>query len=375
MGRGAWPGLHRGTTCNRWAPKTQDPAAASALRPEPPETKPFNIVNEHFPDLIKRINDGITEVNAVLLQEERDEVQRAQSAARTRARASSPDNDARAAAPAPSHVPSTSMASTSRTRHVSISMEPACPFEAAELRARAAFDRAHPRYDADRAQAIADEDRAENDPLMMEKKQNQEQHSKKEEFKMQVAEWVNKNKESESKIFQMTPQQLGEMISLLEDDEIEELIGATLDEIIVQVAMDSGSVAHVIHPDDLPAKSEIIPKGEHEKDFTGAGGDRIKKHGTCKTIASGTAGDFTTDWQAADVTRALHSVSKVCGPKEHETGLHDVLFNNTDCFVVPPGVVRAIMKKLTAVAHYKREGGLYLANLTLSSFGRQGRGE
>ena len=210
---------------------------------------------------------------------------------------------------------------------------------------------------------------------MIEKTHEQAQHSKKEDFKMQIAEWVSQNKESESKIFKMTPQQLGEMISLLEDDEIEELIGATLDEIIVQVAMDSGSVAHVIHPDDLPAKSEIIPKGEHEKDFTGAGGDRIKKHGTCKTIASGTAGDFTTDWQAADVTRALHSVSKVCGPKEHETGLHDVLFNNTDCFVVPPGVVRAIMKRLTAVAHYKREGGLYLANLTLSSFGRQGRGE
>ena len=62
-------------------------------------------------------------------------------------------------------------------------------------------------------------------------------------------------------------------------------------------------------------------------------------------------------------------------PKEHEAGIHDVLLNNTDCFVVPPGVVRAIMKKLTAVAHYKREGGFYLANLTLSSFGRQGRGE
>ena len=77
-------------------------------------------------------------------------------------------------------------------------MEPACPFEAAEARARAAFDRAHPRYDADRAQAIADEDRNANDPLMMQKKYNQEQHSKKEDFKMQISEWVSQNKESES---------------------------------------------------------------------------------------------------------------------------------------------------------------------------------
>ena len=73
------------------------------------------------------------------------------------------------------------------------------------------------------------------------------------------------------------------------------------------------------------------------------------------------------------MTRALHSVSTVCGPEDHETGLQDVLFNNTHCFVVPPGVVKAIMKRIQAVAEYKRSGGLYLADFKVSSFGRPGQ--
>ena len=72
----------------------------------------------------------------------------------------------------------------------------------------------------------------------------------------------------------------------------------------------------------------------------------------------------------ADVTRALHSVSKVCGkpaaPKQ------DVLFNAEKCYVVPPGVVAKIMETIKAVAEYDRLGGLYVAEMTVSSFTRQG---
>jgi len=72
------------------------------------------------------------------------------------------------------------------------------------------------------------------------------------------------------------------------------------------------------------------------------------------------------------VTRALHSVSKIAGPEDHPTGYQDVLFNNRRCCVVPPGIVDLIMSKVKAVAEYKRSGGLYLADITLSSFARQG---
>ena len=162
-------------------------------------------------------------------------------------------------------------------------------------------------------------------------------------------------------------------VALLEEEELEQLVGATLEEVRMRVAMDSGSCANVAHPDDLPQDCIITPKAAGEKDFNGAGGDPIKKHGRVKTMMKGSRGYFTTDWNAAEVTRALHSVSTVCGPVDHPTGLQDVLFNNTDCYVVPPGVVRAIMKKIAAVAEYKREGGLYLADFTVSSFARQGR--
>jgi len=165
--------------------------------------------------------------------------------------------------------------------------------------------------------------------------------------------------------------ELLEDLALLEPDELEELIGNTVEEVTLQVAVDSGSCANVAHPDDMPKGATIEPNID-DKHFSGAGGDRIKKYGTCKTKCTGTAGEFTTDWSCAEVTRALHSVSKIAGPEEHPTGYQDVLFNNKRCCVVPPGIVELIMSKVKAVAEYKRSGGLYLADITLSSFARQG---
>ena len=80
-------------------------------------------------------------------------------------------------------------------------------------------------------------------------------------------------------------------------------------------------------------------------------------------------------WQVADVTRALHSISKVTGPKELEQGYHEVLFTNKKGVVVPPGFVEEILKRVTPILEYEREGGLYLADITLSSFTRQGQEE
>ena len=91
------------------------------------------------------------------------------------------------------------------------------------------------------------------------------------------------------------------------------------------------------------------------------------------TGCEGEHGTVGCDWDLADVNRALHSVSRICGP-QGQPGKQDVLFNNERCVVVPPGVVEAVMNHVQAVAGYKREGNLYLAEMTLSPFQRQGQG-
>ena len=163
-----------------------------------------------------------------------------------------------------------------------------------------------------------------------------------------------------------------EAIKLLEDEYgDEELIAGIQDEVKVKVAMDSGAVAPVVNPEDLPAGCQVV-KDTSGKDFVGAGGERIRKYGTAKTIMCGKHGRVLCDWRVADVTRPLHSVSHVTGPEEHPVGYQDVLFNNKKCVVVPPGVVERILATITPVAEYTRTGGLYLAEMTMSSFARQG---
>jgi len=108
-------------------------------------------------------------------------------------------------------------------------------------------------------------------------------------------------------------------------------------------------------------------KGEYE-----AKGDTIEKYGTCDTICETDHGMVGCHWQLADVTRPLHSVSQVTGPKDGP-GKQDVLFNNRRCVVVPPGVVDEILKKIKPVMEYPREGNLYVADATLSAFRRQGQ--
>ena len=76
-------------------------------------------------------------------------------------------------------------------------------------------------------------------------------------------------------------------------------------------------------------------------------------------------------WQMAAVSRALHSVGIVAGPKGGP-GKQDILFNNEKCYVVAPGIVKKIMEHCKAVAEYDREGNLYIGEMTLSSFRRQG---
>ena len=86
----------------------------------------------------------------------------------------------------------------------------------------------------------------------------------------------------------------------------------------------------------------------------------------------GSRGKAAIKWGVADVERTLQSVSTTTGP-EDGPGLYDVLFNNKKCVVVPPGIVEKILASVTPVAEYKRDGGLYTADVELSVFHRQGQ--
>ena len=166
----------------------------------------------------------------------------------------------------------------------------------------------------------------------------------------------------------------GESLNLLEGPDVSEndsLIAAAVEARQIKVAIDSAAVANVIHPEDLPEDVEFEPN-ETDKHFVGANDSRIERYGKCKTTLSGKRGEVGCDWDMADVTRPLHSVAKVTGPKVGPAK-QDVLFDNERCYVVQPGVVKAIMRHLSAVAEYEREGNLYLADMTVSRFTRPGQ--
>ena len=149
-----------------------------------------------------------------------------------------------------------------------------------------------------------------------------------------------------------------------------EILGLAPAEVTIVVAADSGAVTHVIHPNQLPAG--CVPTGASNDHFTGAGGEHIERFGEVDTVLTSSHGPTSCAWDCADVSRALHSIAKVTGP-EHGEGVHEVLFTNRRAVVVPAGFVEEILKRTIPVLEYNRVGNLYLAEVKLSSFARQGQ--
>ena len=107
--------------------------------------------------------------------------------------------------------------------------------------------------------------------------------------------------------------------------------------------------------------------------FRGANDSVIENFGDVETVLESDLGAIGCSWKAAGVSRPLHSVSKVAGPPGGpKNSKQDVLFNNDVCVVVPPGIVAEILKRVTPVAQYAREGNLYVGDMIMSSFRRQG---
>ncbi len=159
-------------------------------------------------------------------------------------------------------------------------------------------------------------------------------------------------------------------VNLLEEEE-GEILAATRPKVVtIKAAIDSGAVRNAISPEDLPEGVE--PAGNPSGyDYAGANGSRIKRYGPCTTLMTSKLGNVGCNWEGADVTRPLHSVSQVTGPVDQE-GKQEVLFTNKKCVVVPPGAVEEILKCYTPVMQYEREGNLYLAELQMTSFPRPG---
>ena len=164
----------------------------------------------------------------------------------------------------------------------------------------------------------------------------------------------------------------GAVNMVLEEEDDDQLMAAT-ERVKIRPAMDSGSVANVLAPGDLPCDIEVEPNttGKH---FAGANNPRIEKYGTCRTVIHGAHGDVGCDWNVANVSRPLNSVSQVTGPADGD-GKYDVLFSNKRCIVVPPGIVELLAKRLPVTAEYPREGNLYIGDMELSTFGGQGTGK
>jgi hypothetical protein len=150
----------------------------------------------------------------------------------------------------------------------------------------------------------------------------------------------------------------------------DDLIATVNEAVMVQVAMDSAAVDNVINSNELPQNAEIVPNttGKH---FRGANNAHIEKYGVTSTILESKDNRVICDWAVSDVNQALHSVAKVAGPPK-VPGKQDVLFDNDQCVVMPPGIVKELLKRIKPVMRYEREGNLYLAQLKMSSFTRPG---
>ena len=156
------------------------------------------------------------------------------------------------------------------------------------------------------------------------------------------------------------------------DDEPDaEINGVAVEEWEIKVALDSGAVDSVIHPDELPPSVVCSPNttGRH---FTGANNSHIENFGSAETMLQDPQTKTLSGcrWKLADVVRPLHAVCKITGTTQEPK--QDVLFTAGKAVVVPAGVVERVLKTIKPLMQYNREGDLYIAKLTMSSFPRQG---
>ena len=122
------------------------------------------------------------------------------------------------------------------------------------------------------------------------------------------------------------------------------------DEVILEITADTGAVDNVTNPKELPgfpiSESYGSRNGKH---FLGAGAERIRNEGEVKLSMVPLDGGqrLGSTFQAADITRTLMSISKVC----------DSAPDTKVTFDSQKGVVT---RKGRSIATFQRKGGLYV---------------
>ena len=140
----------------------------------------------------------------------------------------------------------------------------------------------------------------------------------------------------------------------------EDLILATEEELEIEVAADTGCVAHVAGPDSIPNSIQVEKPadGSEPRNFIGAGGDMINNYGKAHvSLVQGDGKEISNIFHVADVCRPLHSVSTIC-----DNG-HEMLFTNGVGVVVPAGALSQFLGQVRQVAKYPRSGGLYVSKM------------
>ena len=153
---------------------------------------------------------------------------------------------------------------------------------------------------------------------------------------------------------------------------------ATSEQTRITSALDSGAVANVVSPDCVPGGTKVTPNttGTH---FTGAGGGRIIKHGSCTTIISDDQGRrVICPYNLADVSRPSTQSRRLLDPKTSPKMKHAkkemMCYSATKrAVVVTPGVVARVMKEMgVAILQWDRSGNLHTKEFNVQDFTRQG---
>ena len=123
--------------------------------------------------------------------------------------------------------------------------------------------------------------------------------------------------------------------------------------IMIEVTGDTGAVDHVMSPDAVPGcKVAESPGSRSGRGFIGPSGEKIENLGemALDVLSDETGQELTATFQAADVTRALMSISKICDSGKDTK----VSFDSREGVVTRRGRV---------LARFHRKGGLYVMKM------------
>ena len=148
------------------------------------------------------------------------------------------------------------------------------------------------------------------------------------------------------------------------------------EEIEVDVAQDSGCVANVAGPDDIPSSVEVAhPPGKRVRGFVAANGSDMENYGEANVrMVAEDGSSFLNSFTVTDVTRPLHATSQTCdSTSERCPDGHEVLFTKGEATVVPAGALSRFLGNIRHIATYPRRGGLYVAKMKVRAPGARGQ--